>query len=233
MWGWSSRYDWFEKLMGFSERSYEQAKAQMTVEVVEGEQMLRSTVTGKSFGCGELELVSLETLRARVAALGPPSEGGKLKLSCEQGDVRRMHPSFPGALFQVTRENKKRTTVASRLYVFCKVASQFNLLEMVGPGVTPEDGVSGYAGDPTQGVFRCFSQYPLFLIFGVLLTKVLLVQLLVVRERSIETILLLFAVKLARLTTISWTAAKIWETCWQKRWALSRDGICGRCETVI
>ncbi len=150
MWGWS-RYDWFDKLMGFSERSYEQTKAKMCVEVAEGQNMLKSLETGRSFGCGELELISLETLRARVAALGPPpSSGQKLRLSCEVGDVRRMHPSFPGALFQV--------------------ASQFNLLEMVGPGVTPEDGVSGekeekkkkcvfsysfvspgYAGDPTQG----------------------------------------------------------------------------------
>jgi hypothetical protein len=31
------------------------------------------------------------------------------------------------------------------------VASQFNLLEMVGPNVTPEHGVTRYADDPTQG----------------------------------------------------------------------------------
>jgi len=32
-----------------------------------------------------------------------------------------------------------------------QVASQFNLLEMTGPSVTPEDGVTRYAGDHTQG----------------------------------------------------------------------------------
>jgi hypothetical protein len=32
-----------------------------------------------------------------------------------------------------------------------QVASQFNLLEMTGPGITPEDGVTRYAGDHTQG----------------------------------------------------------------------------------
>jgi hypothetical protein len=49
------------------------------------------------------------------------------------GDVRRMHRSREnaGALFQV--------------------ASQFNLLEMVSPDVTPEDGVTRYQSDPTQG----------------------------------------------------------------------------------
>jgi hypothetical protein len=50
------------------------------------------------------------------------------------GDVRRMHqsPEKRGALFQV--------------------ASQFNLLEMVGPSVTPEQGVSRYKDDHTQGL---------------------------------------------------------------------------------
>ena len=49
------------------------------------------------------------------------------------GDVRRMHrlPENAGALFQV--------------------ASQFNLLEMVGPSVTPEQGVTRYEDDHTQG----------------------------------------------------------------------------------
>ena len=32
-----------------------------------------------------------------------------------------------------------------------QVASQFNLLEMTGPDITPEHGVTRYAGDPTQG----------------------------------------------------------------------------------
>jgi hypothetical protein len=47
--------------------------------------------------------------------------------------VRRMHrrPEHAGALFQV--------------------ASQFNLLEMVSPDVTPEHGVTRYDRDPTQG----------------------------------------------------------------------------------
>ena len=49
------------------------------------------------------------------------------------GDVQQMHqsPENAGALFQV--------------------ASQFNLLEMVSPTVTPEDGVTRYQHDRTQG----------------------------------------------------------------------------------
>ncbi len=40
-------------------------------------------------------------------------------------------PEYSGALFQV--------------------ASQFNLLKMIGPSVTPEDGVTRYESDRTQG----------------------------------------------------------------------------------
>ena len=54
-------------------------------------------------------------------------------MSVVKGDVRRMHqsPENAGALFQV--------------------ASQFNLLEMMSPHVTPERGVTCYQDDPTQG----------------------------------------------------------------------------------
>ncbi len=32
-----------------------------------------------------------------------------------------------------------------------QVASQFNLLEMISPNVTPDDGIGIYENDPTQG----------------------------------------------------------------------------------
>jgi len=35
------------------------------------------------------------------------------------------------------------------IYTF-QAASQFNCLEMVGPGVSPQQGISGYINDPTQ-----------------------------------------------------------------------------------
>jgi hypothetical protein len=52
---------------------------------------------------------------------------------CLVSDARALHrhPDFAGATFQV--------------------ASQFNALEMVGPNVTPEHGVTRYMHDPTQG----------------------------------------------------------------------------------
>src|SRR3984893_13445510 len=88
-------------------------------------------INGKSFGIGELELVPLQALRERVKSAGGPP--GRLKVSVVTGDVRQMHqsPKNAGALFQV--------------------ASQFNLLEMVSPAVTPEHGVTRYQDDHTQG----------------------------------------------------------------------------------
>jgi hypothetical protein len=74
--------------------------------------------------------VSLQALRERVKSRRGLS--GRLKVSAATGDVRHMHwfPENAGALFQV--------------------ASQFNLLEMIGPEVTPENGVTIYQHDHTQ-----------------------------------------------------------------------------------
>jgi hypothetical protein len=119
--------DWFESLTGFRETGYEDTRAKLKVEG----SRLRSVVNGKSYGIGALELVSLRTLRKRVKS--GRALPGRLKVSVVRGDVRHMHqaPENAGALFQV--------------------ASQFNLLEMVSPTVTPEDGVTRYQHDRTQG----------------------------------------------------------------------------------
>lgn len=120
--------DWFESLMGFREDGYDETQRKLEVD---GRQ-LRSRVNGKSYGIGELELVTLGDLRDRVQS-APLLPQGHLKVSVVCGDVRRLHqsPELRGALFQV--------------------ASQFNLLEMVSPEVTPEHGVTRYQFDRTQG----------------------------------------------------------------------------------
>lgn len=119
--------DWFENLTGFREAGYEETRAQLEV----GYGKLRSRVNDASYGIGDLELVSLQALRER--AKSGRSLPGRVKISVVTGDVRRMYqgPENAGALFQV--------------------ASQFNLLEMVSPDVTPEDGVTRYQSDHTQG----------------------------------------------------------------------------------
>jgi hypothetical protein len=118
--------DWFERLTGFQETSYDGTRRNLAV----AGRQLRSLVNGRSYGIGELELVSLRELRKRVA---PHGISGELRYSEVRGDVRRLHraPEYAGALFQV--------------------ASQFNLLEMESPDVTPERGVTIYRYDNTQG----------------------------------------------------------------------------------
>lgn len=119
--------NWFERLTGFPETNYEDTRRQLQVHG----QQLRSLANGRSYGIGEFELVSLQSLRQRVQLL--QGGCGTLRVNLVSGNVGYLHQSkdFAGALFQV--------------------ASQFNMLEMTSPSVTPEDGVARYADDPTQG----------------------------------------------------------------------------------
>ncbi|MFM2066413.1 MAG: hypothetical protein RLZZ584_1322 [Pseudomonadota bacterium] len=119
--------DWFERITGFPEEA-DHAGTQARLRVAGGD--LVNVVTGRRHAMGRLELVSLAELRRRV---GAPAPGRPAPVRVVRGDVRRLHldPAHAGALFQV--------------------ASQFNLLEMVGPGVSPEAGVTRYAHDHTQG----------------------------------------------------------------------------------
>jgi len=119
--------DWFERLTGFREAGYADVRRKLGIDGGR----LRSHVNGRSYAIGELELVSLQTLRERLHADGRPS--GRTTVRVVTGDVRRLHrlPEYTGALFQV--------------------ASQFNLLEMISPEVTPEHGVTRYQYDGTQG----------------------------------------------------------------------------------
>lgn len=118
--------DWFERLTGFRETSYTETQSRLSV--IDGR--LHSRDTDRTYAVGTLTLPSLAELRTAAAAVRRP---GRLQLSIAEGDVREMHghPQNRGALFQV--------------------ASQFNMLEMVGPTVTPEDGVTRYEHDRTQG----------------------------------------------------------------------------------
>ncbi|MCV7217601.1 hypothetical protein H7J51_20195 [Mycobacterium crocinum] len=117
--------DWFQRLTGFAEDGYESTQRRLTVD---GDELV-SSVNGERFGVGELTVPTLADLRKRVTM----SRGERTSVSALVGDARKLHsdPRFEGALFQV--------------------ASQFNLLEMVSENVTPEQGVTRYASDPTQG----------------------------------------------------------------------------------
>jgi hypothetical protein len=119
--------DWFERLTGFTEGDYAATQAKLAVEGT----TLVSRVNGKRYGIGTFSMPALGDLRARVAAGSGPA--GTLTVEAIAGNARALHatPEAAGALFQV--------------------ASQFNMLEMVSPAVTPEDGVARYEHDHTQG----------------------------------------------------------------------------------
>jgi len=118
---------WFKTLTGFSEEHPQQVRENITVDG----QTLRSHVNGKVLVCGQLETPTLAELRDRLHAGG--HEKGKISVREVVANVQHLHTdvSNAGSLFQV--------------------ASQFNLLEMVSPHYTPEDGVGIYENDRTQG----------------------------------------------------------------------------------
>jgi hypothetical protein len=118
--------NWFEAITGFRESSY--ADTQRRLRVADGK--LVSDASEKRYSAGTLEIISLGELRERTARV---QTSGPTKFSVVQGDVRRLHAVAEnrGSLFQV--------------------ASQFNLLEMVSYTVSPEDGVTRYESDRTQG----------------------------------------------------------------------------------
>jgi len=120
---------WFEKLTGFPEESPEQVRQMLRLS---GEHLV-SQKNGKRFRCGTLETPNLTKLRTESEKVARPNRNGRLRVEEVVADVQDLHADIAnaGALFQV--------------------ASQFNLLEMINPKMTPEHGVDIYAGDHTQG----------------------------------------------------------------------------------
>ncbi len=119
---------WFEELTGFAESGYEATRAQLRVE---GDR-LHSLANGRSWRIGKLETPSLAELRERTQPALAATRG-PLRVRNLAADAHALHaqPELAGTLVQV--------------------ASQFNLLEMPSYHVTPEDGVSDYEYDRTQG----------------------------------------------------------------------------------
>ncbi|VAW59877.1 hypothetical protein MNBD_GAMMA11-1934 [hydrothermal vent metagenome] len=118
---------WFTKLMGFNEESAQQVRANILLD----KNTLHSLVNGNTFIFGQLETPSLGELKQRVSALN--IEHAKTSIREQIASAQSLHADTDNtnALFQV--------------------ASQFNLLEMISPAATPEQGVDGYESDYTQG----------------------------------------------------------------------------------
>ncbi len=118
---------WFQSLFGFSENSIEQVQANLSL----SGNTLTSKASGKTFTCGTLNLPSLAELREQIKSIDLSTR--PLQLKEVVADVQDLHanPNNAGAFFQA--------------------ASQFNLLEMISPDITPEMGIDRYENDHTQG----------------------------------------------------------------------------------
>ncbi len=119
---------WFERLMSFREESPEQVRSQIDVD----SRYMTSRVNGKRDRYGNLEVISLNELARRGRIISKSGDRSTIKELV--ADVSQLHADLRNsdALFQV--------------------ASQFNLLEMIHPNATPEQGVGIYEFDRTQGL---------------------------------------------------------------------------------
>jgi hypothetical protein len=133
-------YSWFQDFFGFDENkissSDDRTFLQEYIEIrnedsEQGEIFCKEN--GKTYRFGRLEIASLADLRAQVQTVLATLPTQKNQVSEAVGDVSKFHedPQNENAVFQV--------------------ASQFNLLEMIGPTVKPEQGITRYINDGTQG----------------------------------------------------------------------------------
>lgn len=112
--------------MGFKEINPEQVRE--NIELIENE--LISKINNKKYIVGNLEIPNLNNLINRTDIKKYNTE---IKISEVIGDIQ---------LFHLMSDNKE---------ALFQAASQFNLLEMVSPTITPEHGVGRYEFDYTQG----------------------------------------------------------------------------------
>lgn len=117
---------WFENLFGFQEESPQIVRE--NIEIFGNK--LRSKKNGREIHFGNLEIPTLGALSQKINL---NNFHDSIKINEVIDDVEQLHldSNNQDALFQV--------------------ASQFNLLEMIHQGITPEMGISRYEYDKTQG----------------------------------------------------------------------------------
>lgn len=115
----------FEELTGIADETPARVYDNLSLEGT----TLVSAINGRRAEVGILTTPSLGELRGNAAQ----PAGNRITVQEVVADVQQLHtrPENAGATFQV--------------------ASQFNLLEMIGPSITPEMGVARYEHDLTQG----------------------------------------------------------------------------------
>ncbi|MBO6514973.1 MAG: hypothetical protein JJ975_00295 [Bacteroidia bacterium] len=118
---------WFKELVGFEETSPEKVREHLSYQ----DGWVKSEANGREMYVGILEVPTLDELKQRAPSLD--SFHSRLRVKEVVGNVQALHvePQNEHSVFQA--------------------ASQFNLLEMVSPSVTPEMGIDRYSHDHTQG----------------------------------------------------------------------------------
>lgn len=132
--------DWFTKLFGFTERTGSGKAYRANKENFEYDQktgILISRPSGRTFQAGRFTTPTLGELREQFDSTLQEQVPDWLRkpLTVQEvvGDVSEYH-----------------VDVENNLALF-QAASQFNCLEFVGPDVVPEEGITCYSSDRTQG----------------------------------------------------------------------------------
>ena len=126
--------DWFSTLFGFEEADYKTTQSWLRLRVEDNRLWLGSKYSKMYYEVGKFYTPSLDELRKEFNKRGALSTRTRaLSVDLVFGDISELHanPEYLHATFQA--------------------ASQFNCLEFIGPHVTPEDGITGYVHDKTQG----------------------------------------------------------------------------------
>lgn len=118
---------WFEDLTGIKEKSGDHIRKRLTVK---NEYLVNRSLISRKWRHGRLEIVSLFNLRDQT---------------------KEIHREEPSSVTQLVANVKRLIADPNNRDSIFQVASQFNLLEMTSPHITPEMGVGRYEDDLTQG----------------------------------------------------------------------------------
>jgi len=131
---WRSARDWFEGLFGFREESYVKTRCRLKATPDRSGFWSLQGENGVMYKAGRFSTPNLSELELKAAKEGGMGAlYGRVRVRNVKGDVATFHSEV---------ENRHATF---------QVASQFNCLEFPGPRVTPEDGITQYVFDRTQG----------------------------------------------------------------------------------
>lgn len=145
-------YSWFEKEFGFKESNYSflEIRDQFNLSSNEENIILQSKHNNRTFSVGKFEMPSIKELQKQYEILlnspkVPKDSQLKSPTMPKYSQIKdSKFPEIVSSVEDLIKDEKNEDAVF-------QVASQFNCLEMPGPSITPEKGITGYEWDHTQG----------------------------------------------------------------------------------